>query len=112
MSTIDPTARVEDGAVIGEGTSVGPYCTIGRHVVIGTNCKLISHVHVTGETTIGDGSTVYPFASLGTPPQSLKDVAELYQKLLAEPPHDDQQLVNALDSIGGPLEIAGTSAVP
>jgi hypothetical protein len=23
---IDPTARVEDGAVIGEGTVIGPYC--------------------------------------------------------------------------------------
>ena len=29
MSKIDPTARVEDGAVIGEGTTIGPYCIIG-----------------------------------------------------------------------------------
>jgi UDP-N-acetylglucosamine acyltransferase len=71
MTTIDPTARVEDGAVIGEGTSVGPYCTIGRNVVIGANCKLVGHVHITAQTTIGDGCTIYPFASLGTPPQSL-----------------------------------------
>ena len=53
MSTIDPTARVEDGAVIGEGTTIGPYCIIGRNVVIGENCKLIAHVHVTAQTTIG-----------------------------------------------------------
>ena len=26
MSRIDPTARIEDGAVIGEGTTIGPYC--------------------------------------------------------------------------------------
>jgi UDP-N-acetylglucosamine acyltransferase len=44
MSTIDPTARIEDGAVIGEGTSIGPYCIVGPHVVIGANCKLIAHV--------------------------------------------------------------------
>ena len=67
---IDPTARVEDGAVIGEGTSIGPYCVIGPHVVIGNNCKLISHVNVAAQTTIGDDCTIYPFASLGTPPQS------------------------------------------
>ena len=60
MSTIDPTARVEDGAVIGEGTSIGPYCIIGPNVVIGANCKLIAHVHVTAQTTIGDGCTIYP----------------------------------------------------
>jgi UDP-N-acetylglucosamine acyltransferase len=77
MRMIDPTARIEDGAVIGEGTSIGPYCIIGPHVVIGANCKLIAHVHVTAQTTIGDGCTIYPFASLGTPPQSLGYRGEL-----------------------------------
>jgi UDP-N-acetylglucosamine acyltransferase len=71
MSMIDPTARIKDGAVIGEGTSIGPYCIIGPHVVIGANCKLIAHVHVVGQTTIGAGCTIYPFASLGAPPQIL-----------------------------------------
>jgi UDP-N-acetylglucosamine acyltransferase len=74
---IDPTARVEDGAVIGEGTSIGPYCIVGRHVVIGANCKLISHVNVAAQTTIGDNCTIYPFVSLGTPPQSLGYRGEL-----------------------------------
>jgi UDP-N-acetylglucosamine acyltransferase len=77
MSMIDPTARIEDGAVIGEGTSIGPYCVIGPHVVIGANCKLVAHVHVTAQTTIGDGCTIYPFVSLGTPPQSLSYRGEL-----------------------------------
>lgn len=77
MSMIDPTARVEDGAVIGEGTSIGPYCVIGPDVVIGANCKLIAHVYVTAHTTIGDGCTIYPFVSLGTPPQSLAWRGEL-----------------------------------
>jgi len=67
MNVIDPTARVEDGAVIGDGTMVGPYCIIGPDVVIGKNCKLIAHVHMTAQTTIGDGCTIYPFVSLGTP---------------------------------------------
>jgi len=33
--------------VIGEGTTIGPYCIIGRNVVVGANCNLIAHVHVT-----------------------------------------------------------------
>ena len=77
MSTIDPTARIEDGAVIGEGATIGPYCIIGPHVVIGANCKLIAHVHVTAQTTIGDGCIIYPFVSLGTPPQALSYRGEL-----------------------------------
>lgn len=77
MSKIDPTARVEDGAVIGEGTEIGPFCIIGPHAVIGANCKLVGHVHITAQTTIGDNCTIYPFASLGTPPQSLSYRGEL-----------------------------------
>lgn len=71
MSTIDPTARVEDGAVIGEGASIGPYCFVGPDVVIGPNCKLIGHVNVAGHTSIGAGCVIYPFAALGGPPQDL-----------------------------------------
>ena len=72
MNTIDPTARVAPGARIGNGTSIGPYCIIGPDVVVGEGCRLVAHVHVAGHTTIGARTIVYPFASLGTPPQSVK----------------------------------------
>ena len=71
MLAIDPTARVAPGAVIGANVEIGPYCVIGPHVAIGDDCKLIAHVHLAGHTTIGAGTTIYPFASLGTPPQSV-----------------------------------------
>jgi UDP-N-acetylglucosamine acyltransferase len=82
--TIHPTARIEDGAVVGEGTSIGPYCIVGRHVVIGANCKLIARVYVTAKTTIGDGCTIHPFVSLGTPPQSLSYRGELTRLEIGE----------------------------
>jgi UDP-N-acetylglucosamine acyltransferase len=69
---IDPTAHVASGASIGEGASVGPYCVIGPDVTIGAGCRLVAHVHVTAHTTIGRNTVIYPFASLGTPPQSVK----------------------------------------
>ena len=72
MAAIDPTARVEPGAVIGQDVSIGPYCVIGPNVAIGDGCRLVAHVHVTGHTTIGARTVIYPFASLGTPPQSVK----------------------------------------
>jgi UDP-N-acetylglucosamine acyltransferase len=68
---IDAMARVSDGARIGEGVDIGPYCVIGPKVEIADRVRLIAHVHVTGATTIGAGTVVYPFASLGTPPQSV-----------------------------------------
>ena len=52
-------------------STIGPYCVIGPNVAIGDGCKLIAHVHLTGHTTIGARTAIYPFASLGTPPQSV-----------------------------------------
>jgi UDP-N-acetylglucosamine acyltransferase len=71
MSSIHATAQVETGA-IGEHVTIGPYCLIGPNVIIGDGCRLVAHVHVTGHTTIGPRTIIYPFASLGTPPQSVK----------------------------------------
>src|SRR6202045_1086932 len=68
---IDPTARVADGARIGEGVEIGPYCLVGPQVEVLCGVRLTAHVNVPGLTTIGEGTVVYPFSSLGTPPQSV-----------------------------------------
>lgn len=69
---IDPTARIEPGAAIGHNASIGPYCVVGSHAVLGDGCRLVAHVHVAGHTTIGPRTVLHPFASLGSPPQSVK----------------------------------------
>jgi UDP-N-acetylglucosamine acyltransferase len=68
---IDPTARVAEGARIGEGAEIGPYCLVGPQVELKEGVRLIGHVNVTGVTSIGEATVVFPFASLGTPPQSV-----------------------------------------
>jgi len=67
---IDPTARVAAGAQIGPEVQIGPYCIVGEHVKLAAGVRLVSHVSVTGHTSVGARTVVYPFASLGTPPQS------------------------------------------
>jgi UDP-N-acetylglucosamine acyltransferase len=69
---IHASAMVAAGAVIPESCEVGPYCTIGPEVVLGEQCKLISHVVLDGRTRIGAQNLVYPFTSIGVPPQDLK----------------------------------------
>jgi len=69
---IDPSARVAAGAQIGRDCTIGAYCTLGPHVTLADGCRLMSHVNVAGATSIGARTVVYPFASLGTPPQSVK----------------------------------------
>ncbi len=72
MTLIDPSARVANGATIGKDVTIGPYCVVDANVSIGDGCRLLSHVCITGHTTIGPRTAIYPFASLGTPPQSTK----------------------------------------
>src|SRR6185437_9021175 len=69
---IDASARIEAGATIGKDVSIGPYCTVGSNVSVGDGCRLIAHVNLTGHTTIGSRTVIHPFASLGSPPQSLR----------------------------------------
>jgi UDP-N-acetylglucosamine acyltransferase len=71
MTAIDSTARVAAGAQLGKDVTIGPYCIVGPKVTIGDGCQLLTHVHVTGRTTIGPRVRISAFASLGTPPQSV-----------------------------------------
>ena len=77
MTTISETARihpmsiVEDGAVIGDNVKIGPFCHIGPHVRLGDDCELLSHVSVTGRTTIGRNAKIFPSAVIGADPQSV-----------------------------------------
>ena len=72
MSNIHTTAIIEDGAQIGEGCTIGPYCIVGAQVKLDKNVTLKAHVVVDGITSIGEGTVIYPFASIGTAPQDLK----------------------------------------
>lgn len=69
---IHPTAIVEDGAKLGDGVRIGPYCLVGRDAALGDGCQLLSHVVVAGRTTIGPRTRIFPFASIGHQPQDLK----------------------------------------
>ncbi|MHC2479860.1 UDP-N-acetylglucosamine acyltransferase [Rhizobium leguminosarum] len=68
---IHPMAAVEDGAVIGEGVKIGPFCHVGSHVVLHANVELLSHAVVTGRTVIGKGTRIFPMAVVGGDPQSV-----------------------------------------
>lgn len=74
--TVHPAAYVEDGAVIGEGSFIGPFCHVGSKVILGKNVELQSHVVVTGRTTIGDGTRIFPSAVIGGDPQSVHHSGE------------------------------------
>lgn len=69
---VHPTAIVADGAILGEGVRIGPYCMVGDRVELGAGVELVSHAVVMGNTSIGAGTRIFPFASIGHEPQDLK----------------------------------------
>ena len=69
---IHHSSIIENGAKIGDGSSIGPFCFVGSRVRLGKNVNLKSHVVMTGDTFLGDDSTVFPFSVLGEIPQDKK----------------------------------------
>ena len=62
-----------EARVIGADVAIGPYCVVGPHVAIGDGCRLIAHVHHRRPHHDRRAhASIYPFASLGTPPQSVQ----------------------------------------
>jgi UDP-N-acetylglucosamine acyltransferase len=69
---IHPTAIVSSHARLGANVTVGPYSIIGDQVTINNDVEVAGHVVIEGPCEIGEGTQIYPFASIGQPPQDLK----------------------------------------
>ncbi|MCI0523723.1 MAG: acyl-ACP--UDP-N-acetylglucosamine O-acyltransferase [Acidobacteria bacterium] len=69
---IHPTAIVSSRAEIGANVQIGPYSIIGPGVIIHNDVEIAGHVVIEGPCEIGGGNRIYPFASIGQPPQDLK----------------------------------------
>jgi len=69
---IHPTAIVHPRASIADGVKVGAYSLIGENVQIGNDTVIESHVVVEGWSEIGERCHLFPFVSIGAPPQHLR----------------------------------------
>jgi UDP-N-acetylglucosamine acyltransferase len=84
MSNIHPSAVIEDGARIDPSATVGPFSIIGSQVVLGADVEVKSHVVVTGNTEVGAGTVIFPFAVIGEIPQDLKFRGEASRLVIGE----------------------------
>jgi UDP-N-acetylglucosamine acyltransferase len=81
---VHPTAVVDPKARIGDGVEIGPYCVVGPDVELKSGVRLLSHVVVAGRTQVGARARIYPFASIGHPPQDLKYKGEPSRLVIGE----------------------------
>ena len=69
---IHNSSVIDKKAKIGKKVKIGPFCYVGPKVQISDGVELVSNVHIEGNTKIGNGTIIFPFASIGTQPQDLK----------------------------------------
>lgn len=69
---IHPTAQVDPSCRLGARVEVGAFSIIGRDVEIGERTSISAHVVIEGPTRIGRDNRIFPFSSIGGPPQDKK----------------------------------------
>jgi UDP-N-acetylglucosamine acyltransferase len=104
MTQIHPTAIIHPHAKIGNNVEIGAYCVIGEHVTLGDDVILKSHVVVDGHTWIGQGTIIYPFASLGTRPQDLKFQGEASELIIGKHNQIREHVTMNGGTLGGGLK--------
>jgi UDP-N-acetylglucosamine acyltransferase len=73
VSAIHPTAFVDPSAVLGEGTTVGPFAVVSAGVRVGSGCEIRTHAVLEGPgTVIGDRNRFFAGCVVGGPPQDKK----------------------------------------
>jgi UDP-N-acetylglucosamine acyltransferase len=71
-AVIHPAAHVAAGARIASGCRIGPGCVVGPDCELEAGVELVAHVVLDGRVRLGAGAKVFPFATIGLPPQDLK----------------------------------------
>ncbi|MBM4137558.1 MAG: acyl-ACP--UDP-N-acetylglucosamine O-acyltransferase [Nitrospira sp.] len=69
---IHASAIIHPEVTIEEGVFIGPFCIVGKDVHIKKGTRLLSNVIIEDNTEIGENCVVYPFTTIGLPPQDLK----------------------------------------
>lgn len=73
---IHSTAVVDPGASLGENVTIGPYAVVGPNVELGSRVEVGPHAVIEGHTTIGEGSHIFNFSSIGQIPQDIHYAGE------------------------------------
>ena len=98
---IHPSSVVSEGAQIDEDVKIGPFCVVGPEVKLGRGTKLISHVTVDGDTTLGEENEVYPYAAIGMLPQDIKHKDEKTSLVIGSRNTIRESVTMHLASVGG-----------
>lgn len=66
MQKIHPTTIIEAGATIAPDVTVGPFCFIGKDVILKSGCTLESNIILKGKLQVDEGVKIFSFAVIGS----------------------------------------------
>lgn len=69
---IDPMASVDPEADIGKNVTIEPFAVVKGTVTLEDGVVVKSHAYLDGNTTIGEGTVIWPGVAIGTRAQDLK----------------------------------------
>ena len=98
---VHPTALVDPKARLGDDCEVGPFCCVGPDVVLGPGNRLLSHVVMTGHTTIGSDNVFFPNAVIGSAPQDKKYGGEDTQLVVGDRNSIREAVTMHVGTVGG-----------
>ena len=103
---IHNSSVIDKKAKISKKIKIGPFCYVGPNVELKDDVELISNVHIEGNTSIGKGTRIFPFASIGTQPQDLKFKGEKNNLLIG-----DNNLIREYVTINPGTEGGGSETI-
>jgi UDP-N-acetylglucosamine acyltransferase len=110
MPKVDSSAKVHPRAELADDVVVGPFCVIDEHVRIGAGTVIDAHSVVTGNTELGERNHLFPFCSVGTPPQDHTYRGEPTRLLIGDGNHIREFVtVNTGTVKGGGITIIGNN---
>lgn len=83
-ASVHPTALVSEKAVIEDDVIIGPHAIIGSGVKLSSGVKVGAGAIVSGQTSIGANTRIYPYATVGSDPQDLKYDGEETKLIVGE----------------------------
>ena len=71
LAQIHATALLEGDVELAADVVVGPWCRLRGPISIGAGTRLVASVHLDGPLRVGARNLLFPFTTLGQPPQDL-----------------------------------------
>jgi UDP-N-acetylglucosamine acyltransferase len=84
MQNISELAIIEEGAVIADNVSIGPYCFVSSNASIGEGSVIDQGSCIYGKTTIGKNNHIFSHAVIGSVPQDLKYSGEEVELIIGD----------------------------